>query len=120
MSGFFSGGGIGFFFPLAFLLMLGIFLFAVIQALRQWNRNNHAPRLTVEATVMAKRQNVHHHSNGAGHGTHTSTSYYATFQVPGGDRVELHVSGMEYGMLAEGDQGLLSFQGTRYLGFARH
>ena len=33
--------------------------------------------------------------------------------------MELHVSGSEYGMLAEGDRGFLTFQGTRYLGFER-
>ena len=48
-----------------------------------------------------------------------STSYYVTFQVESGDRIELGVSGMEYGMLIEGDTGRLSFQGTRYLSFER-
>ena len=42
-----------------------------------------------------------------------------TFQVESGDRIELNVSGPEYGMLVEGDRGDLSFQGTRYLGFER-
>lgn len=50
---------------------------------------------------------------------HSSTRYYATFQVESGDRMELAVSGPEYGMLAEGDRGTLTFQGTRYLGFER-
>ena len=33
--------------------------------------------------------------------------------------MELPVTGPEYGMLAEGDRGRLTFQGTRYLGFER-
>ena len=33
--------------------------------------------------------------------------------------MELQVDDAEYGMLAEGDTGRLSFQGTRYLGFER-
>lgn len=45
--------------------------------------------------------------------------YYVTFEVESGDRMELHVPGREYGQLAEGDKGKLSFQGTRYLGFER-
>ena len=49
----------------------------------------------------------------------TSTSYYVTFQVESGDRMELSVRGKEYGLLAEGDYGRLTFQGTRYLGFQR-
>ena len=77
--------------------------------------------------MVSKRQNtsVHHHNNAGdatgAHGIHTTTSttYYATFQVASGDRMELHVGGREYGMLAEGDFGELTFQGTRYLGFAR-
>ena len=36
-----------------------------------------------------------------------------------GDRMELHLSGQEYGLLIEGDRGNLTFQGTRYLGFER-
>ena len=43
-----------------------------------------------------------------------------TFEVESGDRMELHVDGSEYGMLVEGDYGMLSFQGTRYLGFVRN
>ena len=51
---------------------------------------------------------------------HTFTTYYVTFQVESGDRMELRLSGTEYGQLAEGDTGKLSFQGTRYLGFERN
>ena len=29
------------------------------------------------------------------------------------------MTGTEYGLLAEGDRGKLTFQGTRYLGFER-
>ena len=36
-----------------------------------------------------------------------------------GDRIELKVSGKEYGMLVEQDSGILTFQGTRYLDFER-
>ena len=67
----------------------------------------------------------HRHANAGdmtgAHGFHStsSTSYYVTFQVESGDRMELSVTGREYGMLSEGDTGKLSFQGTRYLGFER-
>ena len=49
----------------------------------------------------------------------TNTIYYVTFQTERGDRMEFQVSGTEYGMLAEGDTGRLTFQGTRYLAFER-
>ena len=51
---------------------------------------------------------------------HTFTSYYVTFQVESGDRMEFEISDTEYGMLAEGDSGKLTFQGTRYLNFQRN
>ncbi len=47
------------------------------------------------------------------------TDYYLTFEVESGDRMEFEVEGEEYGLLAEGDRGILNFQGTRYLGFER-
>ena len=109
-------------FILAFVLVIGMFLVFAVKGIVQWNQNNHSPRLTVPAVIVAKRTNVtrHHHSGAGGHHHHhTSTSYYVTFQFGGGDRMELLVSGSEYGMLVEGDQGDLSFQGTRYLGFER-
>ena len=51
--------------------------------------------------------------------TWNKNSYYVTFLVESGDRIELCVSGTEYGMLVEGDTGRLTFQGTRYLSFER-
>ena len=71
--------------------------------------------------VTSKRQEVsHRHSNPNTMDTYTNfTSYYATFQVESGDRMNWSVSGTEYGMLAEGDMGRLTFQGTRYLSFER-
>lgn len=76
---------------------------------------------------MAKRQNTTHHNQpnavdmSGAHGYHTtiSTTYYVTFQVESGDRMEMSVSGSEYGTLAEGDKGTLTFQGTRFLTFNR-
>ena len=102
-------------FPLIFVLVFGIILYAIISNIREWNHNNHQPLLTVEATVAAKRTRYHQGSDNS-MGT---TSYYATFQVESGDRMEFHVTGREYGMLAEGDCGRLSFQGSRYQGFER-
>ena len=118
-----TGFGMGFqlfdvMFYLIFLLILGMIIFMIVQGLRTWNKNNHSPRLTVEATVVAKRTDVTHHHNGDNMATH-STWYYVTFQVESGDRMEFSVTGTEYGMLAEGDIGKLSFQGTRYLSFER-
>ena len=123
MMGF--GFGFGMFqilFYLVFFLVMGVFVVTIGKSVLQWNKNNHSPRLTVPATIVAKRTNhTRHRHNGAGnhHHYHTSTSYYVTFQVESGDRMELNLAGTEYGLLIEGDRGLLTFQGTRYLGFER-
>ena len=99
-------------------MILGVFIFLVIKGISQWNKNNHSPKLTVPVTVVTKRTKVSRHGGTNGH-RHTSTSYYVTFQMKSGERMELRVAGREYGMIAEGDAGNLTFQGTRYLGFKR-
>jgi len=48
-----------------------------------------------------------------------STAYYATFELVPGNRLELSLSGKQYGMLVEGDTGTLTYQGRRYHGFLR-
>lgn len=107
-------------FVIVFVLAIGIFAVTIISGIRQWNKNNHSPRITVPVTIVAKRTNVSRHNRaGDHHHSHTSTSYYVTFELGSGDRMELHVPGTEYGLLVEGDKGNLSFQGTRYLGFER-
>ena len=107
-------------FKIPFVLVAVMIIVTIVRNLRQWHKNNQSPRLTVPATVVAKRTSVTHFQGGSnGAQCHTSASYYATFQVESGDRMELLLPGREYGLLAEGDQGKLSFQGTRFLGFAR-
>ena len=101
-----------------FVAVVGMFVVTAVRGVSTWSKNNASPRLTVSAQVVTKRTSVtHHHSQNSMH--HSSTWYYATFQVESGDRMEFAVSGPEYGMLAEGDQGTLTFQGTRYLSFER-
>lgn len=106
-------------FPIMFLLVFAMIAVTIIRELMQWNKNNHSPRLTVEAEIVSKRTNVSRRHNANNHHTRTSTTYYATFQFESGDRLELQLQGHEYGLIVEGDKGRLSFQGTRYLGFER-
>lgn len=109
--------------PLIFLAVLAVFVAVVVKGIGQWNRNNHSPRLSVPAQLVAKRTDIsttHHHMAGEHHHHHhTYTTCYLTFQVDSGDRMELPVSGQQYGLLMEGDRGQLTFQGTRFLDFQR-
>lgn len=123
----FGMGIFGIIWFLGFALCFVVFLILLCKGIGQWNQNNRSPRLTVPVTLVAKRTNVshHRHSNAAdpsgirGHHTVTETSYYVTFQVESGDRMELRVSGSQFGQMVEGDRGMLTFQGTRFLDFRR-
>ncbi len=108
-------------FGLMFLLIAAIFVVALVKGISQWNSNNHSPVLTVDSIIVAKRTEVsrRHRRQGEMDTYSNVTSYYATFQFESGDRMELGMSGNEYGLLAEGDVGKVTFQGTRYLGFQR-
>lgn len=133
-SGFGGFGGFGFggimfaVIPiivfLGFIFVFGMIIFRGIQGAKQWKRNNDSPVLTVDARVVGKRADVshYHHNTGNDNMSHMSstTTYYVTFEVESGDRMELHVRDTEYGLLAENDEGKLTFQGTRYLGFERY
>lgn len=114
------GGWMDFFdiaFAVVFVLVIGIFAVTLIKGVGQWHRNNQSPRLTVEAQVIAKRENISNHRHDGHH--HHYTHYYVTFQVESGDRMELQMEGKQYGLLMEGDRGRLTFQGTRYIQFER-
>ena len=112
------------FITVIFVLVIGGIIVSVVKGVGTWSKNNASPRLTVSAEVVVKRTDVTHHSPGHGGDADfhmsSSTWYYVTFQVESGDRMEFSVSGAEYGMLAEGDRGELTFQGTRYLSFERN
>lgn len=104
-------------FYLVFFFVIAMFIFVFVKIISEWVKNNNSPRLSVEAKIVDKRMATHHHnSNGHHHHTH---SYHITFEVQSGDRMELRVPRDEFGLLVEGDRGMLSFQGTRYLGFDR-
>ena len=102
--------------PVMFVLVFGFMIVTLVRGVGEWNKNNQSPKLTVPVTIVAKRSDVDRGIETM----HTFTSYYVTFQVESGDRMEFEVSDMEYGMLAEGDSGELTFQGTRYLSFQRN
>lgn len=113
-------------FPIIFLLFFAMFAYVFISTIvrqaKQERKNDNPPRLTVDATVVAKRGNTtrHHHHGANGHHHHTyNNTYYATFQFESGDRIELQMAGHEFGLIIEGDKGKLTFQGTRFLGFER-
>jgi len=107
-------------FPIFFIVIAGAIIAAVIAGIARWSKNNRAPVLIVPAKITNMRTDVSHHHHGGDPMSHSSSTwYYATFEVESGNRMELSVSASDYGSLALGDVGRLTFQGTRYMGFAR-
>ncbi len=116
------------------LMIILIAVFAVLligaigRGLYVWMKNNSASQETADARITAKRMKVSGHSGtmmtnrvSAMNMIHSSphAEYFVMFELENGKRLELGVKDPEYGILAEGDRGCLSWQGTRYLGFER-
>lgn len=120
-DGFFGGflGGapplFNIFFTVISLVIGGSILYAIINGISVWSKNNAAEQMTEEARVLTRRTYV---SGGSGDSS-ARTSYYITFEHANGQRTELQVKAEDYGLIVEGDRGMLSCQGTRFLGFER-
>ena len=94
-----------------FGLVIGILVSTLAKNRKQNRKNNNSPRITADATVVTKRTRVW--------GDHSHTDYYVTFQFESGDRLEMEIPHNQFGYLVEGDNGKLTFQGTRFLEFKR-
>ena len=113
-------------FVIVFVIVMGGFVAVAVRGIATWGKNNASPRIPAETKIVAKRLSVsgggmHHHGTDIHmhHHDSSSTYYYATFEFNTGDRKEFQVPAQEYGLLAEGDIGVLTFQGTRYISFER-
>ena len=124
------GYGVGFelmdtLFPLLFLVVFIFIISTIVASLvsgaKREHKNDQSPRVTADAKVVSKRMQVgqNRRSNDDMMRSYTYSKYFVTFEFESGDRLELPVDGSEYGLVVEGDQGKLTFQGTRYLGFVR-
>lgn len=96
---------------LMFAFVFSLFIVALVRIVGQWIKNENSPRLSVPARIvdMRRKTNPRQHTH----------SYYVTFEVESGDRMELRVQRSAYHQLIVGDCGTLSFQGKRYLAFER-
>ncbi|WP_028549724.1 DUF2500 domain-containing protein [Paenibacillus sp. UNC451MF] len=97
------------------LFIVGVLIFIVVKGLSIWVSNNAADVVNTQARIVSKRIEV---SGGSGD-TSSSTTYYVTFEFADRRRIELQVRGSVHGLLVEGDQGTLNYQGTRFNDFQR-
>jgi Protein of unknown function (DUF2500) len=106
------------FITAVFVIVIGSIAYRAIKGFAEWTHNNAQPRSSDPARVVTKRTET----NGRiAHNTASRvwTSYFVTFEMKSGERMELNLEGRDFGLLAEGDVGMLAYQGTRYLGFQR-
>ena len=88
-----------------------LFFYIVGMGIIQFTKNESSPVLTVPAAIVNMRRMTHHSKN------HLSHSYHVTFEMEGGERLELRVRWQDYKEFSIGDRGLLIYQGTRFQGF---
>lgn len=117
----FSFGIFGIVFAVIFLAAAGFIIYTISKNVSQTVKNNNSPVLTVNAKIVAKRTHVGNHmqNNNDMMYNNTYTKYYSTFEFESKDRLELLVPRDKYGYIVEGDNGKLTFQGTRFIDFER-
>jgi hypothetical protein len=98
-----------------FAIVILIFIFNIVKGVSQYASNKAKPVETVPARVISKRT---HTWGGAGDSS-AHTSYYITFELESGERIEMPVNGSFYGVHVEGDVGILTHQGTHMISFER-
>ena len=117
-------GWFGILFAAAFIMIFAVIAVIAVSGLFRWNKNNNSPRLTVDAKVVAKRENVSHHVHAgndfASHTSYTSTYYYVTFEFDFGR--PHRVSGSECGIwhACGRRRRKARIPGTRFLSFDRN
>lgn len=101
-------------------LLVAVFVYAVVNYLR--SRESHVR--SSHARLVEKRVEKHLVDEGPegdprGHREHDAPRYYGTFEMEHGERREFLLHASEYGALAEGDRGVLRYQGEWFKDFAR-
>ncbi|WP_406694744.1 DUF2500 domain-containing protein [Singulisphaera sp. Ch08] len=106
------------FIAVGFVIILGSIAYKAVTGFAEWSHNNSLPIQSEPARVISKRTELHGRGSSHSHGR-VSTYHFATFELKSGERLEFSLSGREYGLLLEGDEGTLTYQGTRYHAFQR-
>ena len=100
--------------------MLAIILLMLVAKLTSLvnveEKEGRKPVYSMEATVKGKRTLVEADPENP---AVPKTTYFVTFHKRDGNRIELIVPGEDYGMAAEGDEGILVWQGNEFVVFKR-
>jgi hypothetical protein len=103
-----------FFLLLGAIFVVAIVIYGVISLANADADNEPPPQLSQEARVIGKRQHVSDNYSGI-----SITYYYVAFEMSDRSRIEYSVDGYDYGLMIEGDVGILQSQGESFQGFDR-
>lgn len=91
-----------------FALVLVFITITIIRMAGMSKKNTALPRIAAPATVIAHRT---FSADGA------TRTYFMTFEYKTGDRAEYAVTSDTYSYYADGDEGTLTVQGTKFISF---
>ena len=94
------------------LVVFGLIGYRLIKVFLEFSYNNSKEVFKRQAKIIGKRMKVYG-ENG------TETEYYVTFEFEDGERLELKVKDKVYGLITNGDEGILEYQGRRFWNFER-
>ena len=107
------------FITLFFTVVIGLILFTIVKGLIEAVHNMGQPVIARPARIIGRRQATSVRG-GMNHTMASSrTTYYLTFEFKDGHREEFPVPDRDFGLLVEGDAGVLHSQGTWFTGFDR-
>lgn len=99
----------------AWLVIALVTVCIVIAAIRRRRAQKAAPREIARAAVVSTERHIQHYRHSNFHDKH----HYAVFRLEDGRELMLRIPEAEFERLQEGDQGELTWQGTRFLFFGR-
>lgn len=109
------------------VLIITIFTAILFRCIFEWTINKCSAMESVDAFVVAKQQgmiqqqipNAGDATGGHGFTLQEQPWYKITFRMTDSTEKEFNVDNQSFRELKEGEKGILTYQGTRYLGFKK-
>lgn len=109
------------------VLIISIFTAIFFRCIFEWTINKCSAMESVDAFVVAKQQgmiqqqipNAGDATGGHGFTLQEQPWYKITFRMTDSTEKEFNVDDQSFRELKEGEKGILTYQGTRYLGFKK-
>ena len=109
------------------VLIIAIFTAIFFRCIFEWTINKCSAMESVDAFVLAKQQgmiqqqipNAGDATGGHGFTLQEQPWYKITFRMTDSTEKEFNVDDQSFRELKEGEKGILTYQGTRYLGFKK-